>query len=208
MSLFVNAFDSFISSSSTTVVPALRGENGTLEYSSTQVGDCLVAFFFALVRDLPDDRLHQLFMECVATAKLQPRVGTEVMADLFVLAFQTRDCRGGKGERALFYKLFLALYKDFPETCQRALPLISEYGSFRDHFQLLAMMNGEANNECYDALRQAIIAHLVLQLKKDDATLTANLSAAAAAASGFTGPCCPAGLLTAGRPAAPRRRSC
>lgn len=174
MSTFVQMLDKIASSS-----PALRGENDTLEYSADQVGDYLVAFFFALVRDLPDDRLLSLYHQCVDTARLQPRVSTGVLADLFVLAFQTRDCRGGKGERALFHKLFLRLYSDFPSTTLRALPLIAHYGSYKDYVKLLAMLDekhteteGEAANaESFPELQKAIIALLAQQLQQDSAAL-------------------------------------
>ncbi len=188
MSLFVSAFDAFVASSSTAAVvtPALRGENGTLEYSAEQVGDSLVAFFFALVRNIPDERLHELFVQCITTAKLQPRIGTEVVVDLFVLAFQTRDCRGGKGERALFYKLFLELYKDFPQTCVRLLPLIAEYGSYRDFFQLLAMAEEKAGDRERDEILKAAIALLVEQLNKDETVLTTATATGTASSAGLS----------------------
>ncbi len=155
----------------------LCGENGTLEYTAEEVGDCLVAFFAALVRDLPDERLHELFMNCITSAKTQPRVSTGLMVDLFILAFQTRDCRGGKGERALFHKLFLKLHEEFPQTSLSLLPLISEYGSYKDYFHILSMLDAvegprEGDKKAKrDELVQAIISLIVAQLKKDHEAL-------------------------------------
>lgn len=115
----------------------LRGENGTVEYSATQVNDPVVALFFALVRNIPDERIIELFDSCMSYAVRNPRAGASVVADLFVLTFQTRDCRGGKGERELFYKLLLKLNLSFPDTVKQLIPLTSEFGYYKDYIQLL-----------------------------------------------------------------------
>ncbi len=119
----------------------VRGENGTLAYTLTAVGDNLLAFFFSLVRDLPDNKLCYIFQQCllatvitVSTPLFDARKTAE---DLFVLAFQTRDCRGGKGERDLFYKMYLLLSMYYPRTSIALIPLIREYGSWKDYFHLL-----------------------------------------------------------------------
>jgi hypothetical protein len=169
MSTFVQSFDKEMSAR-----PAVVGENGTLEFSSQQVGDCLVAVFFALVRNLPDERLRSLLEECLQTAKSQPRVEKEIIADLFVLAFQTRDCRGGKGERALFHKLFIYLYREYPLTAIAALPLISEYGSYKDYFKLLELVDSEwmADDPQAELLGKAIIHHIADRLLADSQAVT------------------------------------
>ena len=76
------------------------GENGALEHSDA--GSPLVALFFKLVRSLPDDSLASL----TAAVPAEPAS----LADLTVLAFQTRATRGmGKGEKDLFFKMLAAL---------------------------------------------------------------------------------------------------
>ncbi len=123
----------------------VRGENGTLEYTLTAVGDNLLAFFFSLVRDLPDNKLCYIFQQCllatVITASTPLFDARKTAEDLFVLAFQTRDCRGGKGERDLFYKMFLLLSMYYPRTSIALIPLIREYGSWKDYFHLLEFIH-------------------------------------------------------------------
>jgi len=56
-----------------------------------------------------------------------------LIEDFLVLMFQTRNPRGGKGERKLFYTIFLYLYKYFnSELMKPLLSLIPKYGSFKD----------------------------------------------------------------------------
>ena len=57
--------------------------------------------------------------------------------DAILIAFMTRNIRGGKGERDLFYTMFLTLYKEMQELSVSLLELIPHYGSWRDIFELL-----------------------------------------------------------------------
>jgi hypothetical protein len=50
---------------------------------------------------------------------------------------QTRDCRGGKSEKEIFYQLFINLYKHYPETVLKMLTLIPEYGYYKDYFRII-----------------------------------------------------------------------
>eukprot|EP00750_Incisomonas_marina_P027077 INCI6113.1.p1 GENE.INCI6113.1~~INCI6113.1.p1 ORF type:complete len:642 (+),score=101.86 INCI6113.1:111-1928(+) len=59
------------------------------------------------------------------------------IADLFVLAFNTRDVQlEAKGERDLFYILFIELYKRFPDDALAVLPLLPTFGRFKDYEDL------------------------------------------------------------------------
>jgi hypothetical protein len=60
----------------------------------------------------------------------------EETRDLFVMAFQTRDIRGGKGEKKLFYQFMKTLYQFHPNTTCRMLKLVPEYGCWRDMWAL------------------------------------------------------------------------
>lgn len=78
--------------------------------------------------------------------------------DAFVLTFQTRDVRGGKGERALFYEMFGNLIWYSPEAAKATFHLISEYGCWRDVFNL------------WDHAPAEFTTLVINQLKKDAAT--------------------------------------
>ena len=78
-----------------------RGENASLELTAEGVGQPRVALFAALVRNCPNDRITAL-----VDAVVKERCETvQNLVDLVVLTMQTRDCRGGKGERDLFQRL-------------------------------------------------------------------------------------------------------
>jgi hypothetical protein len=51
--------------------------------------------------------------------------------------FYIRDCRGGKGERKLFYQLIRWLWMNHPDHLLMYLHLIPHYGSFKDYKELL-----------------------------------------------------------------------
>lgn len=85
--------------------------------------------------------------------------------DLFVMAFQTRDIRGGKGERALFYTFWHTLNKLKPNAATRTIKLIPEYGYWED----LNKLAQGTNNGLTVA---TIIQHIVDQIRVDSAALT------------------------------------
>jgi len=148
--------------------PTVRGENGTLEYSKEQVGDSRVALFFALVRNLPNERLTVLLEDCLNQSVLYPLQASQMISDLFILAFQTRDCRGGKGERSIFYQLFIELYLYYPLLVIALLPLIAEYGYYKDYFNILSNISKSSD---YTPLQDAIIKLITSQLKRDEEVL-------------------------------------
>ena len=101
---FSNAMDS--------MVTKVAGENGCAELNSSN--DPRVDLFFSLVRSLPRERMAEQLTACLA----ESRVSRELMAsDLVVMAMQTRNCRGGKGEKDLFVGL-LRKKKTRPNSVQ------------------------------------------------------------------------------------------
>jgi Mg-chelatase subunit ChlD len=152
-----SAFTQAMDSQSTRIA----GENGAAELSTTT--DPRLDLFFALVRNLGDDRLNELVKSCFAHST----VSADTMAvDMFLLAFQTRDCRGGKGERSLFHKLFLELASRFPQTAIDVLPLIPKYGYYKDLFLLAGSIEKDKKEKFYP-LRDAVVDLAVQQLFKD-----------------------------------------
>ena len=79
----------------------VQGENGCLAHLTTS--ESLLDLFFKIVRGLTDifSWVSKIIQE--ATLNNDPHL----LANLFILTFQTRDIRGGKGERTLFYEMFL-----------------------------------------------------------------------------------------------------
>jgi len=144
----------------------IQGENGTLEHSAEGVGDGRVALFFALVRGLEETRLAELMTNCTGDQANSDLAG--IVADLFVMTIQTRDCRGGKGERLVTYKMLLHLFKTYPNTVLQMLTLFGEYGYFKDYFQLFELTKEDAT---YEPIRSKIIDLVANQLMEDEAIL-------------------------------------
>jgi hypothetical protein len=114
--------------------PKSISENKFTGDSDALVGDSLLALYKNLNRKMTERKFNRLFTECLNLSQNEP----QLIADLFVLAFQTRDCRGcGKGERLLFYEFVRCLNRIYPQTLHSLLPLIKEYGYFQDYFNLL-----------------------------------------------------------------------
>ena len=116
MSAFINAMD----------VQAYRktGVNGSDVYTQP-VGESgeLLALFGALNRDLEASTLISLMDKAAKTATTE---------DLFVLAYHVRDILEGKGERALFYHMFLYLYEKNREQAVALLKHVPQYGAWFD----------------------------------------------------------------------------
>ena len=130
-----------------------RGENGAMEYSNEGVQESRVALFFALVRGLPSDRLLDLMNLVVEDARIERN--PNIIVDIFIMAFQTRHCRGGKGERDLFYKMVLQLVLIYPQTVESLMCIVPRYGSFKDWFQLVDLATDEEKTDAN--IRRAMI---------------------------------------------------
>ena len=142
------------------------GENGAPELTAHGVGDARVALFAGLTRNCAS--LDALWDAAVREANGD----AAILADLVVLAFQTRDCRGGKGERALFTKLFCLLIAIAPEAAAATVALVPEYGSWRDLCVLYDFL-GDASNlrdaarARAEELRNEIVDVFARQLRAD-----------------------------------------
>lgn len=86
----------------------------------------------------------------------------QAVKDLFVMAFQTRDVRGGKGEREVAYEMlkYLLDNRDYSSLASSLLDLIPEYGCWRDLFKLAQT---HATSRILDITEQ--------QFHKDQATM-------------------------------------
>jgi hypothetical protein len=97
------------------------------------------------------------------------------MRDIFVMAFQTRDVRGGKGERRLFQHFVQALYHHDSEAVKEAIRLVPEYGCWRDLWELIKCVP-ELESTVFEVVRQTFKEDLVkcLSDQKNKMTLLAK----------------------------------
>ena len=100
------------------------GMKGSDVYSGS--GNSLLDLSVLLVRGASQTSIEPLFLQGLEEAE----------EDTFVLAFQTRDIRGGKGERALFQMMFATAMKVKPHLALAVLDLVPEYGCWRDVFSM------------------------------------------------------------------------
>ena len=104
------------------------GIKGSDVYETT--GDARVDLSVMLVRGLTAEKI-QVGVEAVLAMPSK-----KALEDLCVLLFQTRNIRGGKGERALAYDMLTALDKKQHALSLALLPLFSHYGCWKDLFVL------------------------------------------------------------------------
>jgi hypothetical protein len=107
------------------------GINGAEVFTEEGVGDYRVSLFTMLNRGLYNMYINEY------VNKIHINDKPDEMRDLFVMAFQTRDIRGGKGERELFYHFLNVLYTYDKTTTVKMLQLIPEYGCWRDMWELI-----------------------------------------------------------------------
>lgn len=86
----------------------------------------LVGFFAKLRRGYDAEILETEFDQFLQSTD------PKVVANAIVMMFQTRDPRGGKGERDLFVPMMLRLAEVYPDTADELVPLVPEYGRFKD----------------------------------------------------------------------------
>lgn len=134
------------------------GVNGEEVLTEAGVGDVRVSLFTMLNRTLEASYIASSIASAPAA----------FLEDFLVMAMQTRDIRGGKGERDLFYAMFEALYLRVPAAVEVLVPLVPEYGCWRDLWKLHARL---------PALRPAIHAKVRAQWTEDSVRLEKSLLA-------------------------------
>jgi hypothetical protein len=132
--------------------PCKKGVNGADVYTEAGVGDERVTLFTMLNRGLEETYIQEAVKSIAASNR------EDEIRDLFVMAFQTRDIRGGKGEKKLFYQFFEALYHFWPYAAVEMLSLVPEYGCWRDMWELWGRI---------PELKRAILGVVKEQFMKD-----------------------------------------
>ncbi len=136
------------------------GVNGANCYTEDGVGDPRVALYTSMVRGLGAAEIGQSIEKVFAAG-----LGS---TDLWLLAFQARDVRGGKGERDLFHTMFGALSLKRRAEALALLPLVPEYGSWLDVVKIFEQVPG---------LSSAALDLIVKQFRADRAALAAGATA-------------------------------
>eukprot|EP00635_Sarcinochrysidales_sp_CCMP3193_P011608 CAMPEP_0118919268 /NCGR_PEP_ID=MMETSP1166-20130328/18457_1 /TAXON_ID=1104430 /ORGANISM="Chrysoreinhardia sp, Strain CCMP3193" /LENGTH=634 /DNA_ID=CAMNT_0006859791 /DNA_START=66 /DNA_END=1970 /DNA_ORIENTATION=+ len=153
MTTFTAAMDK-----ATTATRAL-GENQSPELTAAGVGDPRVALFAGLVRGADVGRLVDA-------------CGDDHLVDVVLLAFNARDCRGGKGEKKLFYDMLFRLLARVPRTTTTVLlEHVPFYGYWKDLVTLYEAVDDagtpSAARKYATDFKEAIVELLVARLRKD-----------------------------------------
>jgi Domain of unknown function (DUF2828) len=132
------------------------GAKGSDIHTHDEVGDSRVVLASLLVRGASEDMIREKLTEVLHAGHLD---------DAFVLAFMNRNIRGGKGERDLFYTMFIHLYKDDCELTEHLLDLVPHFGYWGDVFTLVEKENG---------LKNRALSLTKQKLAEDEAAMAAN----------------------------------
>jgi hypothetical protein len=129
------------------------GVNGAEVLTEEGVGDYRVSLFTMLNRGLMANYVNEY------VTKIYKRGNVDEMRDIIVMAFQTRDIRGGKGERQLFYDFMTALYNSDKDIVHKVIKLIPEYGYWRDMWELLRFIP-ELETDIFTFVKQTFLEDL------------------------------------------------
>jgi hypothetical protein len=162
MSTFLNALDNLTNTDNLNTDNLIFGENGAQCYEFTKNPG--LDLFFKLVRDIND---YELFISIDNIINMN---NIQYIVELFVQCFQIRNCRGGKGERNLSYKILLHLHNYFPLTVESIVHLYKDYGYWKDLINLLLL----AYNSKKYILVNTIIKIYSIQLKEDKIKVNNN----------------------------------
>ncbi|CAK9105361.1 Leucine--tRNA ligase (Leucyl-tRNA synthetase) (LeuRS) [Durusdinium trenchii] len=151
-----------------------RGENGHPELTLEGLGCNLLGLFDQLVRNASTVKLTKLMQ--LVHDEAERSKNAELLTNLFVLAFQTRWCRGGKGEKKLFYTMMLFLYERHPTMVIELLDIVPEYGYWKDLFLLLeALQASGASTSMYEAMFARVV-EICAKQHQEDMTKSKGLS--------------------------------
>lgn len=157
MSRFVKRGNTLFNQENKELVNKKLGENEAVEHISTyQVN---LDLFFQLVRSLKQEAIDSSIEKIILSNNQQN------IMDLFIILFQTRNCRGGKGEKNLFYFMFLKLYQYFPKTIMMLIPLIPKYGYYKDFWNILEII--KVDSVINAKLINSLLSAYSKQLKAD-----------------------------------------
>tara|TARA_B100001989_G_scaffold252038_1_gene232888 strand:- start:1296 stop:3101 length:1806 start_codon:yes stop_codon:yes gene_type:complete len=148
------------------------GWNEAVEYTRKGIENDTVALFYKLVRGLSREEIFQYFEDITKNKNV------EKIVELVVLTFQTRATRGiGKGERKLFYDMFMSIQKYIGKNVVMELAhLIPKYGYYKDYLYIMTdpLCSTELYNHCKDILCDRISIDYANLLKKEEVSILAK----------------------------------
>jgi len=136
--------------------------NGAQSLATT--GQARVDYFSKAIRDTPRETIHSMLEKCWEESPL----------DTLKLIFYKRDCRGGAGEKQVFYDSMEWLIRKHYIEFALVYKYIPEYGCWRD---LVVLMDRNQSTLAYVQL----LDHYARQLQQDHADFCAGKSISLAA---------------------------
>ncbi|CAM9860369.1 unnamed protein product, partial [Ectocarpus fasciculatus] len=163
-----------------------RGENGHACLTAAGLGDSLLALFDRFFQGIEESALRDGLRAILSDARrLDSR---QLVEDTFVLAFSARWCRGGKGAKLPFYQCIKMLYEEFPEVVVQLLPLIPQFGYWKDYLLLLQeVQEHPVAGVAYGSLTREVWRLYAKQLEEDYAQLAASRAAGTKPSISFAG---------------------
>jgi hypothetical protein len=158
----MNSVDSSDLSSEEDQMDTKVGVNGSDVYTTKGFGNRLVSFYTMLNRGMSAQEIEKNIKELIRSDKA-------TLIDLLVLMFQTRDIRGGKGERDLFHIMMKTFLNNFPEHAYKIIEFIPEYGYWQDLWEIYEMVTA--------SVKEDICKIVKVQFEKDRTAETPSLLA-------------------------------
>ncbi|MHA2039201.1 MAG: DUF2828 family protein [Promethearchaeota archaeon] len=124
-----------------------------------------LGILFKFVRGISDENLETLLNSSLS----------EHVIDTFILVFNTRDCRGGKGERSIGRKALCLLAETHPEQLIKVIDLLPEFGRYDDLLQfLLPTSNSCLKDKVLDIIKTQLLNDMDLMNKGESVSLLAK----------------------------------
>lgn len=138
-----------------------RTENGALSFPTTD--DARLDLFFKTVRGINVTDLYQLIEKSWEISK----------RDTLRTMFYVRDCRGGKGEKKIFWHFMIWLWDNHREYFINNMHCVPHYGSFKDLKRIMESHDEDGSLMCVartavgGALSKTVISFWCDVIKKD-----------------------------------------
>jgi hypothetical protein len=144
------------------------GENACPEFTNSGVGSKILALS-QMVRGADPEQVKSMCKEVMSSGSPQE------IRDLVVLWAQIRDCRGGKGEKALSFCIWLAIHNTYPKLAIQLLEYFPFYGYWKDLLLIDELALKTELGPTSKQIHQAVLHVILTQVKEDIKTGTTSL---------------------------------